>query len=86
MRLLRIDTPERNAPGHHEAAAALAILLGKTESLYLTYPANTPRRDSFGRLQATLWADNTDCNAALLDSGHAQPFRPATRRENGGRK
>lgn len=74
VRLLGIDTPEQKQPGFREAADALASMLADADAIHLTFPANHPRRDNFGRLLATVWADAINCNEALLESGHAKPY------------
>jgi len=73
LRLLGVDTPERNEPGWKEAR--LFTLTWLTEANTGDWPLRiqTIKSDSFGRYLADVWrlTDSAHLNHALLDSGHA---------------
>lgn len=74
VRLLGIDTPERNEPGFIEAKEYLRELLGDNP-VELVFPRRKVRRDGFGRLLAEVWADGVNVNEKMLESGLAKPYR-----------
>jgi hypothetical protein len=79
VRLLGIDTPERDHPGFEEAANHLRDLLAETDTIDLEFPAAHPRRDSLGRLLATVWLGGRDINRDMLESGNRNGGRPMRR-------
>jgi micrococcal nuclease len=83
VRLLGIDTPERNArarcPAEAAAAeAARAVLEGATRSAggLRLLRAGT---DRYGRTLGLVFADGRDMSALLLDGGHARAYQGGTR-------
>ena len=75
VRLLGIDTPEHDQPGYEEAANHLCDLLACVETIDLEFSTVHPRRDSLGRLLATVWRDGIDINSEMLESGHAVRYQ-----------
>lgn len=67
LRLLRVDTPERGQPGHHEATAITGHLLDTAAEIVV----RTVKKDSFGRWLAEVWADGASVNDALIARGWA---------------
>ncbi len=69
LRLLSIDTPERDQPYYHRAAALVrAVALGKPARIEFT----GARRDKYGRLLGYLYVDDSlFVNKMLIDSGLA---------------
>ena len=65
VRLLGVDTPERGEPGYAEATAFTSQWL-KAGSATLT----ACKRDSFGRLLATVERDGHTVAADLIAAGH----------------
>ena len=77
LRLLGVDTPERNEPGWAEATAFTKSLLPVGQKVYI----RTEKADSFGRYLAELKAYTypnefvaQTVNESLLASGHAIPY------------
>lgn len=69
VRLLGVDTPERNQPGFAEATAFTSAWLAKG-------PASLTacKRDSFGRLLVTVQRGDESLGQALLAAGLAVPM------------
>jgi len=73
IRLLRIDTPERDEPGYREATRALADLVDG-EDLYLAFEQpGRPERGDHGRLLAYVYTDEGNVNVELVRRGWS-PF------------
>jgi hypothetical protein len=73
VRILGIDTPERGEPGFEEATAALrALIAGRV--VRLAFPEDR-KRDSFGRLLATVHVNGLDVGDVLLRRGLAERYR-----------
>ncbi len=77
LRLLGIDTPERNEPGWYEARMFTVAWL--TEANVGDWPlrVRTTRADNFGRYLADVWrvSDQRYLNDDLLSSGMAIPYK-----------
>ncbi len=75
VRLLRIDTPERDEPGHREAREALESLLRfQTVHLVLEQPGQETR-DRYGRLLGYVYAGDRNLNVEMVRLGWS-PWRP----------
>jgi endonuclease YncB( thermonuclease family) len=70
VRLLAIDTPERDQPYAREARQALVRLVSGREVRLETHGA-----DDYGRLLARVFVDDLDVNAELVRRGAAWVFR-----------
>lgn len=69
VRLLRINTPERDEPGYLEARKALQQLTAhRTLSLEFETP-DQPKRDRYGRLLAYVIADGVNVNIEMVRLG-----------------
>lgn len=69
VRMLRVDTPERNEPGHAQATRALREMLQGRE-VYLVFESpKRPERGDHGRLLAYVYADGTNLNVEMVRSG-----------------
>jgi micrococcal nuclease len=69
IRLLNINTPEKNMPGWAEATEALkALVRGGTISLEFAEPG-VEKRDGFGRLLAFVIADGVNVNVEMMRLG-----------------
>jgi len=73
VRLVEIDTPERDQPYGREARQALTALVSGREVRLETHGA-----DDFGRLLARVFVGDIDVNAELVRSGAAWVFRRYT--------
>lgn len=73
IRLLRINTPERDEPGCERATAALMALVagGRVE---LEWEKPQAERDEYGRLLAYVWAGETLVNVELVRQGFTRFF------------
>ena len=66
LRLLALDTPEKNEPLHDEAAALLSrLVLNKAARVEFA----GRRRDRYGRLLGYLYLDTLLINKVMIDSG-----------------
>lgn len=65
VRVLEIDTPERGQPGFDQATAFTATWLARGN-----FTITACKRDSFGRLLATVTRDGVSLADALYASGH----------------
>ena len=72
VRLLGINTPERNEPGYEHATQALREMVDR-KSVLLHFEAPR-RRDNFGRLLARVEVDGVDVCRRMLDLGLAEPY------------
>ncbi|MDQ3541533.1 MAG: thermonuclease family protein [Chloroflexota bacterium] len=74
LRLIGVDTPERNEPGWKEARDFTEYWI-PISSIHRAWPLRieTERADSFGRYLAVVYNASTgEClNDALLEAGHA---------------
>lgn len=69
VRLLRIKTPDKDRPGHKEAADFLSGLVdGKTVSLQFEDPGRA-ERDSGGSIPAYIILDNKNINVEIVRAG-----------------
>jgi len=74
IRLLNINTPEKDMPGHDEAAEALkGLVRGGTISLEFAEP-NVEKRDGFGRLLAFVFADGVNVNLEMTRLGWSKLY------------
>ena len=74
IRLLRINTPERDQPGYERATAALmALVAGRSVELEWERP-EAAERDEYGRLLAYVWVDGTLVNLELVRQGFTRFF------------
>ena len=67
LRLLAIDTPEKDEPLHDEATAFLAR---KSLDKMADIEYANQRRDKYGRLLGYLFVDTLFVNKAIIDSGY----------------
>lgn len=67
VRLLGVDTPEKNQLGFEEAKALTKTWLAKGPSTLTTC-----QRDSFGRYVATVERDGETLADALIQAGHSK--------------
>jgi micrococcal nuclease len=69
VRLLRVNTPEKNERGHEEAKEALKYLV-RSADVTLEFENEGPeKRDGFGRLLAYVHADGLNVNLELVRQG-----------------
>jgi micrococcal nuclease len=81
VRIARIDSPERGAPGSDAAKAAMVKLIdGRTVRCELVDAdprrKGFQKRDRFGRPVARCSAGGVDLGTAQLKAGHAEVWRP----------
>ena len=69
VRLLRVDTPERDEAGYREAARALASLLGKGDIRLEDEVPGRRRRGNYGRLLAYVFVGDLNVNVELVRLG-----------------
>ncbi len=69
VRLLRIDTPEREEPGYASARSALGRLVGEGPLRLVLEVAGEPVRDPHGRLLAYAYVDERNLNVELVRLG-----------------
>ena len=81
VRLLGIDAPERNHPGYEQATSYLCDLLAGVDAIDLEFTTGQPRRDSLGRVLATVWHGETSINSEMLGIGYAAPHRKGGKRQ-----
>jgi len=76
VRLLRVDTPERNEPGYEEARDALARAVEKRRLRLEFEEPGTPSYGNYGRLLAYVFAQagstETFVNAELVRGGYSR--------------
>ncbi len=72
IRLLRIDTPERDEPGYSAGTAALEALVRNTHLRLEFETPGTPERGRYGRLLAYVWAGDTFVNTEMVRGGHSE--------------
>jgi micrococcal nuclease len=80
LRLFGIDAPEMvglTRTAGEAARAWLTTRLGDDELVLCTI---ADRRDSFGRYLGVLFDDMGNVNEALVEAGHAVPYRPTMER------
>ena len=69
IRLLRIDTPERDDPGYHEATTALrGLVSGRELRIEFERPGHE-ERDRYGRLLAYVFANDTNTSVEMVRLG-----------------
>ena len=74
IRLLNINTPEKDQPGFDEATEALkALVRGGTITLEFAEP-NVEKRDGFGRLLAFVIADGKNVNVEIMRQGWSKLY------------
>ena len=73
VRVADIDAPERGEPGYAEARDALAELIAG-ETITLTFHDPDDKRDSFGRLLASVEVDGVDVGEVMLGRGLAVEY------------
>ncbi len=74
VRLLNINTPERDAPGYERATAALvALVTGREVQLIFEQP-DVAKRDEYGRLLAYVLLDGRCVNLAMVRAGYSRFF------------
>lgn len=78
VRLLGVDTPERGQAGWADATAFTTRWLAARGG---RLRATTVKTDSFGRWLADIYAGTEHLGPALLDAGHARPYRSTTLKE-----
>jgi micrococcal nuclease len=69
LRLLGIDTPERNEKGYQEAKDFLKSMCLKKEIQITTY-----KKDAFGRWLSVVHVQGENVNELLLKNGLAKPY------------
>jgi micrococcal nuclease len=78
LRLLHIDTPERNEPGYADAKAKLFelvmdfSLIEPDKVAWQPLIVHTIKRDSFGRWLATVWTEGSEksLNQSMIEFGY----------------
>lgn len=98
VRLLRIDTPERDEKGYEESRSALRSMAGGREAVLVFEEPGVPRRDDYKRLLAYLYVDGRNINIEMVKAGwspfwtkygegrYAPHFREAEREARGARR
>ena len=72
VRLLRIDTPERNEKGFYEAKEALADMIqGKNVKLEFETPGEV-QRDRYGRFLCYVFFEGININVEMVKRGHSK--------------
>lgn len=73
IRLLGVDTPERNEPGWAEAKAFTAAWLAEADDQPWPLLIATMKADNFGRYLGWLWRrkDGASLNDDLIEANHA---------------
>ncbi len=76
LRLLSIDTPERNEPGWFAAREFTITWLAEAGDANWPLRIQTLRADNFGRYLCEVWrvSDQRHLNTDLLSSNHATPL------------
>ena len=69
VRMLRINTPERDQRGYEEATQALVALLGQGEVRLVSEHTDKIERDRFGRRLAYVFKDGKNANLAIVRQG-----------------
>lgn len=77
VRLLGIDTPERDECGHDDATDHLDALLADA-IITLSHDAAADQEDQYGRLLGYLDADDHDVGIILINEGLAAAWWPRT--------
>ncbi|MEM7411008.1 MAG: thermonuclease family protein [Myxococcota bacterium] len=71
IRMLRIDTPEREEPGYAEARSALRSML-RGQDVHLVYERpGEPARGGHGRVLAYVYVGDTNVNVEIVRQGHS---------------
>jgi micrococcal nuclease len=74
VRLLNVNTPEKDEPGFEEAGEALkALVRGGTIALEFAQP-NVEKRDGFGRLLAFVLAEGANANVEMVRQGWSKLY------------
>lgn len=72
VRIIGIDTPERDQCGYDESSAAIGMLLTPGDAITLELPEGQNDQDSYGRLlRFVTTTDGVDVGLTQLQSGHA---------------
>ena len=71
VRLVGIDTPEKNEEGFKKASEALREYIGFCNDLKIEIFGE----DSFGRILANLYCGSININQRMILKGYAKPFR-----------
>jgi micrococcal nuclease len=69
VRLLRIDTPERDERGYREARDALAAMVGGQSVNLVFEKPGFPERDAYGRLLAYVFHGGRNVNIEMVRQG-----------------
>ena len=69
IRLLRINTPEKNQPGYEEASEALRYLVRGGEIQLEFEDPSTEKRGNYGRLLAYVMVDGLNANVEMVRLG-----------------
>jgi micrococcal nuclease len=69
VRLLRIDTPEREEPRYHEATRALREMLDGRDVYFVYEEPGQPARGNYGRLLVYLYAGGKNVNVEMVRAG-----------------
>jgi endonuclease YncB( thermonuclease family) len=69
VRLLRIDTPERDEPRHREATEALQRLVDGRDVHFSYEEPGRPARGHYGRLLVYLYAEGRNVNVEMVRAG-----------------
>lgn len=73
FRLYGIDAPELPTP---EGLTARDWLIERLTRGPLTITTYKDRRERYGRYLATLWIEGVNLNEAMIEAGHAVPYKP----------
>ena len=69
IRLLRINTPEREQYGYSQAKRAMIRLVGRKRIRLEFEPAGRVRRDKYKRILAYVWVDDLNVNIEMVRLG-----------------
>lgn len=73
VRMLRINTPERDSAGYDEARQALQKLIGEAKLVDLEFERpGREARDDYKRLLAYVWVGDKNLNVEMVRMGHSR--------------
>jgi len=74
VRLLRINTPERDQPGYKESTEALRRLIGGRQVVLEFERPGELERDKYGRILAYVVADGVNVNIEMMRTGWSKLY------------
>lgn len=75
VRLLRINTPEKQESGYIEASNFLKSYLFTGLHVYLEFEGEKLERDRYGRVLAYIYVNQTHVNLMMVQNGYAKFWR-----------